>query len=238
MLQSFASKTGGEKYFSKVREQNPSKSRVAKSCLSSICEEENPLSRLLKSTCTEMLVPATSKIKNLLRPLCKELKSIKGSRRLDVIFLDHLTSVHHYQNSSYSLLEHSDAWVSFEWSLVLSFSRDFEKLLSVAVHILEYSFSVNAPQASKEAVLKLLSSLINSDTVECSSSSIPINAVINCLSTTLSKLSPEKLVVSNSHLPGGEMSALALLQLLGSYLDTMDHLPAVPYTEIKQGNKI
>jgi len=243
MLQVFAGQTGGgDKFFTKIREQNPSKSKVAKNCLSAICEEENPLSRLLKSTCTEMLVPATSKIKNLLRPLCKEVRSFKGERRVDVIFLDHLVTVNHYQRSNYSLLDNSETkdsnYVIFEWCLGLSYSRDFEKLLSVNVHIVEFGFSVSTPQTTKEAVLKLLCPLIVEETVECSSNSIPMTAVISCLANTLGKLPPEKLIVSNSHLPGGEMSALSLLRLLANYLETMDDLPSVPYTEIKQGNKI
>lgn len=203
---------------------------------STVQGEEGALGRLLKAICKETVVPATSLIKILLSPLSKDIKSIKGSKAGIVQFFYHTVSVSHYQRNTCTLIEgnSSDRFFVFEWRLTLTFDRQILQLLAVSLELVEYSFSVNVSPSTRKAVLSVFSSWITSETVESSRRSIPVDTAIRCLSTALSKLPIGTEIVHDASLPGGKMSAVALLDLLHEALVREDH-PSIPCAEIKQG---
>lgn len=198
--------------------------------------EETPLTRLLKATNKEITVPASSQIKSLLHPFSKDKdKTIKGSKRTTIRFHDHTVVITHYQKNSCALEGNtSDCFFVFEWKVALTFDRNVDKLLCVSLEVVEYSFSVTVSPTTKRAILDAISSWITTETVESSCSSIPLDSAIRCLSSALLKLPSGKEIVHDPALPGGKMSAVALLELLHTAI-LQEDLPPIPCAEIKQG---
>jgi len=198
-------------------------------------KEEGPLGRLLKATCKEITVPASSTVKNLI-PLTKAMKSVKGAREILIQFLVHTVEVSHFFRTMCTLIDGttSDRFFVFEWSVKLTFNRNIEQLLSISYEVIEYSFSVNVSPLTKKTILESLSDWITTETVQSSQTSIPVETVIRCLSSALSKLPSGKEIIKDNCLPGGEFSAIALLDLLHESIVDQD-LPSIPCTEIKQG---
>ena len=202
-------------------------------------DDEVILLRLLKACSKNMVVPASSKIKNSLKVLFKEIKDNRGNNKITVCTLDNIICVSHSQQNICIAPAQSesigDIIFTLYWEVALYFTANIDKLLNVQIKILEYSFSNNTNDLFKHQILQTLNPYLSAETIETKASSIPASVVIHCLKTSLSRLPPDKLIVNDSSLPGGSMSALELLELLHSSLK-IQNFDSIPFTECKQIN--
>lgn len=196
-------------------------------------EGERRLLSILKAASPEMQTPTISHFRQILGKYAKTIKAVKGSRRVVLLFSEHEITVSQYLRMTCPLSTSSEKVYTFAAVDHLAFSESMKHLDSVKTEITEHSFSPKVPESRKTKIKGLLKDYVTKNTIETTTTSLPVSVAINCLATALQQLPVSEQVVNDPELPGGRMSSLNLLDLLLQVLP--EDIPPITFTELKQG---
>lgn len=179
--------------------------------------------------------PTLSHFRKILGSHVKEIKTVKGSRRVVVVFSPNEIRISQYQRIT-CLLSHESSEHFFVFAYVdhFQFSPSVDCLDSVEIEITEHSFSPKISETRKQQIKQILRPYLTQNSKESKTSTISIDDAIKCIHNALSQLSTTEQIVNDPDLPGGKMSSLNLLDLLHQIIP--DDFPPITFTEITQGS--
>lgn len=178
--------------------------------------------------------PTLSHFRKILASHVKEIKIVKGSRRVVIVFSPTEIRISQYQRITCSSKESSDNFFVFAYVDHFCFSPSADHLDSVNIEITEHSFSPKLSETRKQQIKQILKPYLTQNSKESKTSTISIDDAIKCLHNALSQLSASDQIVNDPDLPGGKMSSLNLLDLLQQIIP--DDFPPITFTEITQGS--